>query len=281
MARIGVWQATGKVAEIEENLARLDQMAADAARQGVDVVVTPELFVTGYAPARMCASDGKAVREQISDIARLRQIAIVGSSVDDEDGQRYISASFFDDEGSERTRYRKSHLFGPEEKSVFHPGVQPPRVFDYAGLRLALGICYDVEFPEFVRAAAQGGADALLVPTAVPFTGDVDGLPGDRTYNAERISTLMVPSRALENGIYVAYANHTPPHFTGLSCIAGPHGNLLAEARHAEVLIMADVDAEEVRRARRINTYLDDVKDAYPTSGAPSGTLTQDPTAEG
>ncbi|MBG6181791.1 nitrilase-related carbon-nitrogen hydrolase [Arthrobacter sp. CAN_A1] len=264
MARIGVWQATGKVAKTEENLARLDQMAAHAAREGIDVVVTPELFATGYAPARMYTSDGRDVRGQLADIARRRHIAIVGSSVDNVDGQRYISASFFDPEGSELTRYRKSHLFGPEEKSVFRSGADSPRVFTYAGLRLALGICYDVEFPEFVRAAARAGADALLVPTAVPFTGNVDGLPADRTYNAERISTIMVPSRAMENGIFVAYANHAPPHFTGLSCIAGPHGNVLAEAHRDEGLIVAEVDAEEVQRARRINTYFDDVRDEYP-----------------
>ncbi|MHA7155708.1 nitrilase-related carbon-nitrogen hydrolase [Arthrobacter sp. TMN-50] len=264
MARIGVWQATGKVAETEENLARLDRMAAHAAHQEIDVVVTPELFATGYAPTRMDTSGGRAIREQLGIMARRHHIAIVGSSVDGEEGQRYISASFFDHEGSELTRYRKSHLFGPAEKSVFRPGAESSRVFEYAGLRLALGICYDVEFPEFVRAAAKDGTDALLVPTAVPFTGDVDGLPADRTYNAERISTIMIPSRALENGIYVAYANHTPPHFTGLSCIAGPHGSMLAEAGHDEVLIVAEVEAAEVRRARRINTYLDDVRDSYP-----------------
>lgn len=259
MARIAVWQATGIVAQTMENLARLDRMAAGAAAEGADVVVTPELFATGYAPTQVHTSDGSGIRDQLAGIARRNRVAIVGSSVDGEADKRHISASFFDPEGAELARYRKAHLFGAEEKSVFLPGTEAPEVFEYAGLRMALGICYDIEFPEFVRAAAVRGADALLVPTAVPYTGDVGGFPADQTYNAERISTLMVPCRALENGIYLAYANHTPPDFTGLSCIAGPHGNLLARADRNEDLIWSDMDAQEVRRARRINTYLSDL----------------------
>lgn len=266
MARIGVWQATGQVACLEENLARLDQVAARAAQEGIDILVTPELFATGYAPAQVCTFDGAAIREELASIARRHRIAMVGSSVDADEGNRYISASFFDHEGAELTRYRKSYLFGAEEKSVFRPGAAAPRVIEYAGLRFALGICYDVEFPEFVRAATVNGAMALLIPTAVPFTGDVDGLPTDRTYNAERISTIMVPSRALENGIYVAYANHTAPNFTGLSCIVGPYGNVLAQADQDEVLLVAELSRDEVQRARRINTYLPDLGYGVPTS---------------
>lgn len=260
MALVGVWQATGEVDQVHENLARLEQGAADAADKGAVILVTPELFVTGYAPSKVAASDGDAIREQLAEIARQRRIAVVASTVDSDGGQRYISASFFDTDGSELTRYRKSYLFGPEEKAVFAPGGAAPELFQYAGLRLALGICYDVEFPEFVRAAARSGAEALLMPTAVPATGNVGGLPPENTYNAERISTLMVPTRALENGLYIAYANHTPPGFTGLSCISGPHGNTLAQAGDGEELLLADVESQEAKRARRINTYLTDLR---------------------
>ncbi len=266
MVRIGVWQATGTVASTQQNLARLDRMAARAAREEIDVVVTPELFATGYAPAKIHRLDGGEVRESLAASARRHGIAIVGSSVDEADGLRYISASFFDPAGVEMSRYRKSHLFGEEEKSVFVPGSEPVEVFEYTGLHLALGICYDIEFPEFARAATVRGADALLIPTAVPRTGDVDGFPSQRTYNAERISTIMVPCRALENGIYIAYANHTPPDFTGLSCIVGPHGNVLAQADQSEELLVAEISQDEVQRARRINTYLPDLGYDVPTS---------------
>lgn len=261
MVQIAAWQATGVVGDLQGNLQRLARAASKSSDEGVDILVTPELFSTGYAPAMVFDSNGESIRDRLADIARTSGLALVASTVDRDGDQRFISASFFDAEGTERTRYRKSYLFGEEERSVFHPGSSAPEILAYAGLRIALGICYDVEFPEFVRGAARSGAEALLIPTAVPTTGDVGGLPTNRTYNADRISTLMVPCRAMESGMYIAYANHAGPDFTGLSCIAGPHGNVLAEADRRESTLFAQVDAMEVQRARRINTYLRDFRD--------------------
>lgn len=260
MARIAVWQATGVVGDVEGNLQRLQAAASAAVVEGADVLVTPELFSTGYAPAHVFDSDGAAIRGRLAEYARLYGVGVVASTVDQDGDQRFISASFFDAQGVERTRYRKSYLFGDEERSVFLPGFAAPEVIEYAGLQIALGICYDVEFPEFVRGAARRGAEALLIPTAVPTTGDVGGLPSDRTYNADRISTLMVPCRAMENGMYVAYANHGGPDFTGLSCISGPHGNVLAQADRQELMLIAEFESAEVHRARHINTYLRDFR---------------------
>lgn len=259
--KIAAWQAVGVAGDLPGNLQRLAAAAFSARAEGADILVTPELFSTGYAPAQVFDTDGEAIRVELAEIARNANLALVASAVDRDLDERFISASFFDAEGTERTRYRKSYLFGEEERSVFVPGSAAPEVVEYAGLRVALGICYDVEFPEFVRGAARRGAEALLIPTAVPTTGDVDGLPANRTYNADRISTLMVPCRAMENGIFIAYANHAGPDFTGLSCISGPHGNVLAQAERGESMLFAHFDSAEVQRARRINTYLRDFRD--------------------
>ncbi|MHA7209640.1 nitrilase-related carbon-nitrogen hydrolase [Arthrobacter sp. MDT1-65] len=256
MPGLAVLQADGATGAVEENLRRLEAFAARAAEQGAGILVTPELFATGYAPALVADSDGPGIRASLADIARRHGIALVGSTVDATPDGRHISASLFDRQGAELTRYRKAHLFGAEEQSVFQPGNELPELVPLLGLTVALGICYDIEFPEFARSAAQRGADVLLIPTAVPTTGDVGGRAPEHTYNAEIISTLLVPARALENGVYVAYANHTAPDFTGLSCIAGPYGTFLGVAGHDEELIFADVDHAEVQRAREINTYL-------------------------
>ncbi|MGQ1839744.1 nitrilase-related carbon-nitrogen hydrolase [Kocuria turfanensis] len=257
MARIAVLQATARPDAVDENLLVVDRAAQEAVADRADLLVTPELFATGYAPSSVHTSDGASIRERLAGIARRHRLGLVASSVDAEQDRRYISASFFDPDGVERTRYRKAHLFGDEERSVFVAGEAVPEVFSFAGLRMVLGICYDVEFPEFVRSAARRGAEVLLMPTAVPATGDVDGLPAEQTYNADRISTLMVPCRALENGVYIAYANHTGPIFTGLSCVASPHGTLLAQAGRKDELVTAEVQREVVRHARSVNTYLE------------------------
>lgn len=259
MLRIAALQATGTPDAVEENLSRLAAHARAAADAGARLLVTPELFTAGYAPARVHGGDGAGQRARLAEIARSAGLALVASTVDDDGRHRHISASFFDSSGRELTRYRKAHLFGPEERSVFSPGGAVPEVIDYLGVRIALGICYDIEFPGFAAAAVRRGAELLCIPTAVPATGDIGGARPELTYNAERISTLMVPVRALESGTYIVYANHAAPAFTGLSCIASPYGTVLAAAgRSSEELLLADVDPAEAARARSINTYAED-----------------------
>lgn len=268
MLRIAVLQAAAGINAVAENLEKIASYAERAASEGADLLVTPELFATGYAPGLVMHSDGDAVRAALGRIARQHSIALVGSSVEAAGSDLHICASLFDDQGIELTRYRKAHLFGPDEKESFSPGNELPELVQYRGLTIALGICYDIEFPEYARSAAQRGADLLCIPTAVPSTGDVGGATLELSYNAERISTMMVPVRALENGVYIAYANHTAPGFTGHSAIASPYGTFLGLAADGEQLLTAEVDEEEVRRARGINTYLDCVRtDLYSPQG--------------
>ena len=260
MFRIAVLQAGARVNDPEVNLALLRRFTVRAADAGAHLIVTPELFATGYAPAQVRQSDGAAIRAVLARIAGEEGIGVVASTVEDDGGTGYISASLFDGSGTELLRYRKAHLFGDEERGSYAPGDSAPVVVEFQGLRIALGICYDIEFPEYARAAARAGADLLCIPTAVPATGDVGGSHPLLTYNAERISTLLVPARALENGVYIAYANHTAPDFTGASVIASPYGTLLAQAGAEEELLLVDIEVEEVRRAREINTYEHDVR---------------------
>jgi len=257
MLRMAVLQAAAAINAVTDNLATIETFAERAAGEGAELLVTPELFTTGYAPALVARSDGEAIRAELARIARQHAIALVASSVEAAASGLHICASFFDDQGRELTRYRKAHLFGRDEKAVFAPGNARPELVEYRGLTVTLGLCYDIEFPEFARSAAVRGADLLCIPTAVPTTGDVGGNTLALSYNAERISTMMVPVRALENGVYIAYANHTAPGFTGLSCIASPYGTFLDAADGSEQLLFAEIDEAEVRRARAVNTYLE------------------------
>ncbi len=145
-----------------------------AAGEGANIVVVPELANSGYvfadgAEARRCAEavDGATVTEWMS-LAREHGLVVVGGlcELDAAAGVLRNSAVIVDADGL-RAVYRKAHLWD-REQLVFDPGRERPPVVDTAYGRLGTMICYDVEFPEWVRLAALDGADLLCVPTNWP-----------------------------------------------------------------------------------------------------------------
>jgi predicted amidohydrolase len=159
------------------------------------------------------------------------------------------SAQLIDASGDRLANYRKTHLFGSFEQQWFTPGDEPVVQADLDGVRVGMLICYDVEFPENVRAHALAGTDLLLVPTALmhPFPF---------------VAESLVPVRAFESQLYIAYANRTGHEgefeFTGLSCLAGPDGTARARAGRGEELVIGDVDPVLLGASRENNPYLRD-----------------------
>ncbi|MDH2391894.1 nitrilase-related carbon-nitrogen hydrolase [Streptomyces sp. HNM0663] len=251
---VAVMQATGIVGDATRNLATIEEFATRAVARGARLVVTPELFVSGYGPAAVADDDGALQRERLAAVARSAGVALVASTVDRQDGERFISASLFDGTGSELTRYHKMHLFGAAENTFFAPGRERPQVVDLHGVPVALGVCFDVEFPEFTRAAALSGAELLCVPTAVPLRPPVDGRPAP--FDTRLVPGMVVPTRALESQIFIAYANHAGPAFAGLSCISDPYGRRVAAGETGEELVQGDVSRSVLRAARHDTDYL-------------------------
>lgn len=249
---LAVLQAEAAVLEPEENLRRIAASAAAAAEAGAELLLTPELFPVGYAPARVRAElDPQRLPElaaRLAGIARDHRIALVYSlpSVGP-DGRWRITATLVDSGGRRVLEYAKVHLFGSEERAAFVPAEEPPAVAEWNGVRTALLVCYDVEFPEAVRAAADRGAELLLVPTAL-----ADGF--------ESVPQVLVRARALESQLVIGYANHSGTeqgeHFLGGSVVVGPEGELLAQAGPAGELLFATVDPHAAAAARRRVPYL-------------------------
>ena len=131
-------------------------------------------------------------------------------------------------------------------------GIDHPAVFPLGGLKAGLLICYDVEFPETVRHLASSEADLILVPTALPASE-----------HAGFIARSIIPVRAFENQVFVAYANHAGRDaafsYAGLSGIAAPDGSDLARAPATGTrLLIADLDPSAFGAARAANPYLID-----------------------
>jgi predicted amidohydrolase len=256
--RIAGLQHAGTPGDVDANLAVLDAAAARAAAAGCRLLVTPEMFLTGYdIGARVKHLAREPLEERTAEVAARHGLALaVGLPQPAESGVGVTnSVLLLDDRGRRVVRYDKTHLFGDLDRAMFVPGRIPVVTAELEGIRLGFLVCYDVEFPETVRAAALAGADLVVVPTAQmePFA-----------FVAEH----LIRVRAWENQVYVAYVNHSGSEgdlrYVGRSSVCAPSGEVLAVAdADGEALLVADVDAEVVRTARRENPYLDDLRPEF------------------
>jgi predicted amidohydrolase len=250
---IALWQ-THHPASTGEALQRLDATAAQARAQGADLLVTPEMFCTGYAigTERVTAlaepADGP-LAQAVAAIAQRHGIAIVYGYPETNPCEKpFNAAQAIAPDGTRLTNYRKTHLFGDMDRAQFSAGNTASQVFEHQGWRLGLLICYDVEFPETVRSLALQGADAVLVPTA-----NMEGF--------DEVQNLLVPARACENRVYLAYANacgaEGGTRYGGLSRVCTPEGPAVSQAGRADALLLAVVTRAGLRHARMRSQWAD------------------------
>jgi 5-aminopentanamidase len=248
--RVAAWQCQPGPLDVAGNLRRLDQICAQAAAQQVEVLVTPEMFTSGYGltpeqVVSLAEDAGGPTDAAVAAIARRHGLAIVYGHPERAAGAgAYNAATLVGPDGVVRGHHRKVHLFGDVDRLLFVPSADQPSAFDFDDARVGLLICYDVEFPEAVRRLAVDGARTVLVPTA-----NMAGF--------EVVQQVLVRARACENGCGVVYANYCGAddlfEYNGLSEVCGPDGRLLAQAgAQGEQLVIADLPGESA------GTYLAD-----------------------
>ncbi|TKT77455.1 carbon-nitrogen hydrolase family protein [Aquamicrobium sp. LC103] len=254
--RIAALQMQALAGDTEANLARIERAARAAAEKGADLLIAPELAVTGYGAGatihKLAEPANGAIVARLQAMATENAIAIIAGFAETAGDSVYNSAVFTDGT-REPTVYRKSHLYGPYERDLFVPERPSAVVVEHGGMKIGMLICYDVEFPENVRRLAKSGATLIAVPTALPASD-----------HAAFIARQMISVRAFENQVFVAYVNHCgrdPLYaYAGLSAIAAPDGSLLAEAGvEAEALVFADIRPVDFTASAEQNTYLRDL----------------------
>ncbi len=236
-----------------EGIARLDRAAGIAAGAGADLLLLPEMALTGYnigaaAVAAAAEPEGGRLDAALAAAALRHGIAIVaGYPRRGGAGEVFNALRFVDADGAARATYAKAHLYGRVDRAQFAAGPSLGPIAEYRGWRLGFAICYDIEFPETARVLAARGAEAILVPTAnmAPF---------------ESVCSRLVPARAEENAVYLAYANYCGSEaefdYLGRSCVVGPGGEDVARAGSGEEMILADLDRVALDARRRVSTQL-------------------------
>lgn len=250
--KLALWQTVGFPGNVAANLAALQSVANAAATAGAELLVCPECWLCGYhigdkVTALAESADG-ASAQRIAAIARAHHIAIAYGYAERDPGSArlYNAVQVLGPDGGVLSRYRKTHLFGADERAAYCPGdrFEPP--FDFGGFKVGVLICYDVEYPEAVRSLALMGAELILVPTAL--TDEYAAVPG-----------FLVPARSIESQVYVAYCNHCGVEnglrFLGGSCLTGIDGQALAAAGSGEALIIGEISRAAQQAAARIYPY--------------------------
>jgi predicted amidohydrolase len=252
--RLALWQTQGFPGDVAANLSALEQTAKAASAAGARLLLLPELWLSGYnVPDRMAAlaephNGPSAVR--IAEIAAQHGIAIAyGYPERSGDGFVFNSVQVIEATGQSLANYRKTHLYGEFERALFEPGdcILAPIQID--GWKISLLICFDVEFPEIVRRHALAGADLILAPTAL-----TDEFP--------LVPEIIVRCRAIESQLFIAYCDRSGSEgafdYLGMSCIAGPNGERIAQAGAGETLMIADLDLGARARAAQAIGYVAD-----------------------
>jgi len=250
--KIALWQTSGYPRDVAANLAALEERAHAAALGGAALLLCPECWLCGYNigdDARRLAEERAGPSAQrIAAIARRHGVAIAYGYAELEraSGRVYNAAQVIAADGQPLAHYRKTHLWDAYERSVYQPGGSFAAPFRFGAFCVGLLICYDVEFPESARALMLAGADLLLVPTALSdeFACIVD---------------FLVPARAVENQIFIAYCNHCGEEdgvrFLGGSRVCGVDGRVLAAAGKGEALLLTELDPHMRARALAVYSY--------------------------
>ncbi|MBI9076358.1 MAG: nitrilase family protein [Desulfatibacillum sp.] len=236
-------------------LEKVEGYAREAASQNADVLVFPEMALTGYSaseplPAAL-ARDAPEYRA-LSEIARYKKMTLlVGLAEADPKGRKYATQLVCLPDGRIFS-HRKTHLSTVEE-AWLTPG-SDIAVFSDRSFSFGIQLCYEAHFPELATNMALAGAHALFVPHASP-----------RGTSREKEDSWLrhLTARAFDNGLYVVAVNQSGENqaglsFPGLALVLDPLGRVEARFHGDEGLLIADLRADLLNQVRnhRMTSFL-------------------------
>lgn len=238
----------------------VSDLVAEAAGQGAQVILPPELFqghyfcktqIEGFHARAFPVDSHPAVAAMQALAAKLK--VYIPTSIYERDGHHYYNTLvMIGDDGAVMGRYRKSHIpDGPgyQEKFYFRPGNTGFKVWDTRHGRIGVGICWDQWYPECARAMALMGAEVLFYPTAIGAE------PHDAELDTSQLWRRAQIGHAVSNVMPLVAANRTGEEdgqrFYGHSFIADHRGELTASFGDGETgALVATFDLDAIARNR-------------------------------
>jgi predicted amidohydrolase len=241
--------------DVEQNFATVRILAAQAARQGAQLILLPEYWpVMGMKETDKVQHaeqlDAGPIQAFMSQLAREHGIWLIGGTlplVSPEAGKVLNTTLVFDPAGGRVSRYDKIHLFGftkgaesYDESVTIVPGVEVA-TFEAPFGKVGLSVCYDLRFPELYR--AMGECTLIVVPAAFTYT------------TGRAHWELLLRARAVENQCYVLAAGQGGHHVNGRhtwghSMLIDPWGEIKAVLAEGEGVVIGDIEAPHLARVR-------------------------------
>ncbi len=235
--------------EFKTNLEKCVSLAWEASKKGADLVLFPEMNLTGYTSGQGLLSIARPITKEVTsplqNISTERSITIsAGLAHKDKDGNIYASQfvvmpdkTFF--------IYRKTHT-APPEKTILSRGSTIEICQDHSNdLTFGIQLCYDAHFPQLATSMSVMGADLIMIPHASP-----------RGTSSEKYQSWMrhLTARAFDNGVFIAACNQTGKNglgltFPGVAVIIGPDGKIISKyIDDEEGLLIAKLSSEKLLR---------------------------------
>jgi predicted amidohydrolase len=262
--RIALAQISPKLGTLSGNLPLHLEMIKRAKAQGAQMVIFPELSLTGYILQDLVpdvAIDPRRSSLLSPLLEECRQISCVFGFVEVSDRYNYYNSAALVAEGKIRHIHRKLYLptYGMfDEMRFFAPGESLRTVSTPFG-DMGLLICEDLWHPSTIFLHAQDGARAVITLSASPGRGARE----EKLLESSESWISLLRATAQFYTIYSIYVNRVGfedgAHFPGGSLVINPSGEIVAQAKYFEEdLVLAELDLEEIRRARLFAPVLRD-----------------------
>ncbi|WNS73711.1 nitrilase-related carbon-nitrogen hydrolase [Bacillus sp. DTU_2020_1000418_1_SI_GHA_SEK_038] len=250
MYKLAAIQMHSKPKERETNIQTCIKMVEEAVNKGAQLVVLPELWLSGYYLSReefeLFGEEptGKTV-SLFRELAKKWGIVMIVPYVEKEQDDLYISQAIIESNGDLLVNYRKSFLWG-REQGIFTPGERKYEVVNTSLGKIGVLICYDIEFPEPSRILTLQGAELIVAPS-------VWSIPAEPRWD------IQLPARALDNTVYVLGVNTVYEGSCGKTKLVAPDGHVLCEApRDEPYILLHDIDSSLIDETRVRIPYLEE-----------------------